>query len=182
MGVFGSSFICDYKDETGIFRRLGVYEVRAWRYNTELIELPPEAVTPDGKLHVRIGASKRHSLGFIGFVPELQKMPRSSFQEEKLPLTHAYHTRTGHDATKDLQSREEGGYVGTIPGDTVDVDFQEPKLIPGTSERETYLIRSSGFYTSLRPENRVRAGNWKEKLSPEARERAESLIALKDYS
>src|SRR3989344_1011581 len=85
------------------------------------------------------------------------------------------HNRLEKEVSDVLKS-EQGEYVQTIPGDTIDLEFASPELSPSEDKRETYLIRASGFYTALRDENRVAAGNWRDKIPEEARARLSNLV------
>ena len=76
----------------------------------------------------------------------------------------------------------DGGYAHIIPGDKIDLEFAAPESPLDKEEVETYVVSASGFYTSLRPSSRAAAGNWREKLSPEAKARLASLKPLKSYS
>ena len=67
-----------------------------------------------------------------------------------------------------------------IPGDTIDLTFEDPHLeIRNNDEQETYLMQSSGFYTSLSSKYRQIAGDWQSGLSPEARAHYQELTALR---
>lgn len=180
-GVQGTcSFAIEYKDRAGTYSKVTVTEARAWKYNTEIIEIPRDGITLGGELELRIRSSKRHVLGFIGMSQKVDSLSNKNYQEELLPLIAARHNRLGKDVSGDLKSRE-GSYVHTIPGDTIDLEFSVPEGSISGENKETYLIQSSGFYTSLRPENQKLAGDWKEKISEEAKERLKKLVSLNSY-
>ena len=174
------SFAIEYKDRGGTYSKITVTEARAWKYNTEIIEIPRDSVTPDGELELRVMSSKRHTIGFMGISQKVDSLSDKNYQEEILPLTAAKHSRLGKDVSSDLKSRE-GAYVHTIPGDMIDLEFGIPENSVSGENTETYLIQSSGFYTSLRPENQKLAGDWREKVSKEAKERLEKLVSLNSY-
>lgn len=174
------SFVYKYQDALGQYHRVGVSEPRAWHWNTEIIEFPGEAVLADGTLKVKITSSKKHTLGFVGAVQNLENSTMGALQEEKLGLAKAFHSRLNHDFAPVLQ-QEEGEYVQTLPGDKIDLEFEASKRPPGSGQKETYLMRASGFYTALRAENRIKIGNWQEKISEEARQRLASLTPLSKY-
>ncbi len=178
----GCCFDYEYMDSEGNYHRAAVLNPRSWKPNTEVIELPREAVRADNTVRMRITATKRHAFGFVGLVQNIEKFHNAGFTEEKLVLSRAHHNRLKTDVREVLMSRQSGGYVHTIPGDTVDVEISasERKLKKG--ERETYLIKSSGFYTPLRRESRELAGNWQERISDEAKSRLASLTPLKEYA
>ncbi|KKU52794.1 MAG: hypothetical protein A3H69_02330 [Candidatus Sungbacteria bacterium RIFCSPLOWO2_02_FULL_47_9] len=176
----GCSFVIEYKDRDGVFERVGVTEPRAWKYNTEIIEIPREGISPEGKLELKIKSSKRHSLGFAGISQKIESLNDKNYQEETVPLTMAEHGRLHKDVSSDLKNRE-GAYVHTIPGDTINLEFSVSESLVPNEDKETYLIQSSGFFTSLRPENKKLAGNWEEKISKEAKKRLEKLVSLNSY-
>jgi hypothetical protein len=126
-----------------------------------------------------MSASKDHRLGFAGAVQGMSTL-EVEFESESLPLRKAHHDRTNTDVTAALSTRREG-YVQTIPGDTVSLEFEAASTPLHDGERETYLFRSSGFYTALREENRQLAGNWRSRLSEEAKSRLPSLRSLRTY-
>jgi hypothetical protein len=175
------SFVYEYRDEFGQFNQFAISEPRAWHYNTEIIEMPRESVLAGGRAEIRISASKRHVLGFVGISQRVKELDKRGYREEKLRLLKAEHSRLKRDVSRELTERN-GDYVHTVPGDTINLEFEAPKMLLAKGEKETYLIRASGFYTSLRPESRELAGNWRERISPEARGRLASLKPLKNYS
>lgn len=174
------SFVIEYKDKDGTYSKITVTEPRAWKYNTEIIEIPKESIMQSGELELKIRSSKRHTLGFAGISQKVELLSDKNYQEETLPLVTAKHNRLGKDVSSDIKSRA-GSYVHTIPGDKIDLEFGLPENSVSDENKETYLIQSSGFYTSLRPKNLKLAGNWKEKVSQEARERLSKLVSLNSY-
>lgn len=175
------SFVYEYKDSSGQYNAVTISEPRAWHYNTEVIELPRESVSPDGRMSIRIRSSKRHTLGFVGVSQEIEKL-NVDCREEKLTLLEAKHDRLEKDFAPELADKQSSSYMHAIPGDKVSLKFAASKLVLGNEEKETYLIRASGFYTSLRPESRILAGNWQERISEEAKNRLASLVRLNNYS
>jgi len=173
-GKDGCCFAYQYKDKSGNYRLASISEPRAWQYNTEFIELPKEAVLLDGTLSIKMTAGRKHVLGFIGAVQGVGGIQKE-YREEEPELLYARHNRLEKEVSDVLKS-EQGEYVQTIPGDTIDLEFASPELSPSEDKRETYLIRASGFYTALRDENRVAAGNWRDKISEEARARLSNLV------
>lgn len=170
-GSSSSSSACclpvSFKDSRGRYRHCAIFEPRAWKYSTEIAALPPETVTREGDLAVRITATKRHQISFIGV---LRNEENESYTAESLEVTRAWHRRAGRDAA-DCLRYETDRYLHTIPGDVVDVAFEEPRLPMRRGMRETYLLRSAGFYTRLSPDGKKMAGRWEDALSAEARER-----------
>lgn len=156
-----------YKSQEGKLLYTGLIETRAWRNNSELLELPRQAVLASGETHLRIAATQRHYLGFVGLVQEPQQVLSKM---EKLELKRAYHHRLKKEVADQL-AYQSGRYLQTIPGDTVDVEFELPKTDLSIEEKETYLFSSRGFYTYLTPFSKMMAGDWEKKLSPQARAR-----------
>ena len=99
-------------------------------------------------------------------------------REEALNVTGATHSREGN--LGDILTRKDTRYAHMIPGDTIDLTFEDPHLeIRNNDEQETYLMQSSGFYTSLSSKYRQIAGDWQSGLSPEARAHYQELTALR---
>lgn len=174
-----SCFAYSYKDEEGNYEGINIHGVRSWKYNMEIIELPREAVTSEGNLTVHITAEQKHKLGFLGAIQEndLARISEKNYRVEKPKLLRARHERTGEDYATVLSNKSGRTFMQTIPGDKVDLEFEAPKNKISDSEKETYLIRSMGFYIPLRSEAKKLAGNWKERASPEARERLEAITS-----
>ncbi len=172
-----------YKDESGEYQWININGVRSWKHNNEMVELPREAVNSKGELMLRVVATKKHALGFIGVVQEddLAAASHRNYRTENLNLRQAYHSRLQKDASGALKKGYWKEYLHTIPGDKVDIEFDAPNSELGKNEKETYLLRSSGFYTSLRPEYKKMAGNWQERISDEAKTRLTSLKSLENY-
>lgn len=197
-GTNSCSFFYEYSDESGNSHQVAISEPRAWHYNTEIIEFPREAVLNDGSLHLTISSSKRHTLGFVGVLQNIDDVATDGYKEEAMGLTKAYHHRLKKDFAEsvndksiacdlsdklDLSDRLDisDRYIHTIPGDTVDLEFSAPSVPLKGDERETYLMQASGFYTSLRQESRILAGDWQNNISDEAKTRLASLVGLKNY-
>lgn len=172
-----------YRDESGEYHWINISDVRTWKYNNEIVELPREAVNSKGELTLRVTATKHHALGFLGVLQEddLNAASLRNYRAEKLNLQRAYHSRLQKDVSGALKKGHWKEYLHTIPGDTVDLEFDAPNFELNKNEKETYLFRSSGFYTSLRPEYKKLAGNWQEKIGEEAKMRLDSLKPLQNY-
>ncbi len=157
-----------YKSQNGNYHHVSTVEPRGWGYSTELLEVPREAISHSGEVNLRIVATERHFVGFLGLV----KQPKEVHCElESLGMKKAYHYRARQEYS-DLTKNQAVRYLHTIPGDVVDVEFELPKLSKALEgKKETYLIRASGFYTRLSPESKKLAGKWTEKLGAEAKER-----------
>ncbi|OGZ96704.1 MAG: hypothetical protein A3I44_00325 [Candidatus Sungbacteria bacterium RIFCSPLOWO2_02_FULL_51_17] len=165
------SILFYHQDASGRYALTTVHKSRDWRYGTEVIELPHEAVQENGTMKVKAVFTRKHKLNFIGAVQNAQEAP--CVTEELAPL-RAASSRLG-DVFPELS--ENGRYVHMIPGDTVDVDFEDPQTPLRAKQQETYLMRSSGFYTALRPEYKKIAGNWSARISDEAREHYRDLAS-----
>lgn len=166
----GSTSCClpiSFKNSSGQYRQFTTIEPRGWRSSVEMTEIPQEAISGSGDLHLRVSATKRHRLDFVGLARNPEELP---YQMEALGINRAWHNRLREDVAALLQYRA-GNYLHTIPGDTVDVEFERPKSGTPRGTKETYLLRSAGFYIYLSPESKKIAGNWDEKLSDEAKER-----------
>ncbi|MBI2054956.1 MAG: hypothetical protein HYT39_02555 [Candidatus Sungbacteria bacterium] len=174
----GKSIYFSYKDPSGKWKQAAINKPRAWNYGAEIITLPKGAVREDGSLEIRADFTKRHALGFLG---ALQDMEERRYRIEELTVEHAESSRAG-DVTSTLSETSAAEYLHLIPGDTVDVEFRSPELNCGQQEGETYLMKSFGFYSAIRKESKALAGNWEERISEEARTRLKSLIPLEKYT
>lgn len=161
-----------YKSAENKLCYAGTIEPRAWRCNSELLELPKQAVLNSGEMYLRISSTQYHCLGFVGLVEE--PLNNLTFTLETIKLERAYHRRLEKEVT-DQVNYQRGRYLHTIPGDTVDLEFELPKTDLSIEEKETYLLSAAGFYTFLTPFSKMIAGKWEEKLSPQARERLELI-------
>lgn len=170
------SMVFSYRDLRDKKHPIVVHEPRDWRYATERIDLPPAAVQKDGSLTLLLDFTNRHKLDFLGVIQGAEEL---TVQVEELSVEEVKHSRLGklQDAGKEASSC----YIHMIPGDTVDVAFQNPTVVPKPEEKVSCLMQSSGFYTALREENKVLAGNWQERISEEAHERLASLDLRKSY-
>ncbi len=171
------SLIFSYAGANNAFRRLSVHEPRDWRHGTEVIEFPRQAISPEGTMTVRIDFTKRHKLSFAGI---LQNAVEVTYKDETLKLKRAVHSRIG-DITESLNEEKIGEYGHMIPGDIIDVEFEEPEIPMQKYWQETYLMQSSGFYTQLRRQSKRIAGNWSGKISEEAKSHYRELISLRSY-
>ncbi len=176
-GTMSKSIYFSYRDASGKFTPLIVQKPRSFRHSVEVVSLPKEAVGKDNSLVVRADFTKRHGLSFIG-VAKAAKLTVANGEE--LSIKKALHSRLG-DVSPALRG-EEKKETHLIPGDTVEVSFENPARSIRSGQKETYLFQSSGFYTALRPEYKKLAGNWQDKLSDEAKKHLASLISLKDYA
>lgn len=162
-----------FKDSNGYYRQFNILEPRAWKYSVEMTEIPPEAITRSGELQVRISATKRHQIAFIGLLRDPES---EAYRVEALEVTKAWHRRLGKDVAGFLRYPS-GQYLHTIPGDVVDVEFEEPRVEIESGMQETYLLRSAGFYTPLSLDGKKAAGGWENRLSEEARKR---LVCIRE--
>lgn len=170
------SIAFSYLAEGGVWNPIVIHEPRDWKYGLEAISLPREAVRSDGSVAIKAEFTKRHNLGFIGLLENLDEKP---YRDEVLPVQRAVSSRTGD--VMDVISRPSERWAHMIPGDTVDIEFGDPALEKSDGETETYLMQSSGFYTMLRPEYKKIAGDWRKKLSPEAETHYRELAEIRSY-
>ncbi len=166
-----------YKSYNGDWCHISTIYPRTWKYSSEIMELPREAVLNNGNLELKVVSTKRHYIDFIGLTREPHEV---SCHTEHLTLERAYHNRLKADISN-LILNQDARYLHTIPGDTVDLEFKALEKQVKKDEQETYLLRAGGFYISLRPESKKLAGNWQERISNEARARLATLVNLKDY-
>lgn len=166
-----------YKSFNGDWCHISTIYPRTWKYSSEIMELPREAVLNDGNLELKIVSTKRHYVDFIGLIREPREV---NCDIEHLALERAYHYRLKTDVSG-LILNQDKKYLHTIPGDTVDLEFRVSEKQAEKDEQETYLLRAGGFYVSLRPESKKVAGNWQERISDEARARLATLVNIKDY-
>lgn len=181
--IFGyeeCSLIYEYKDAEGNYRQVAVSEPRAWHYNTEIIELPRESVSPNGEVRLKITSTKRHTLGFIGITQQMEEIEEKQFRQEDVKLSRAYHHRLQKDVTAELNNAGDE-YVHTVTGDVVDMEFDAPDAPIGENQKETYVIQSSGFYTALRPEYKKFAGAWHARRTDEDKTRRGQLVSVSAY-
>lgn len=166
-----------YKSHNGDWCHISTIETRAWKYNSEIMELPREALLNNGNLELKVISTKRHYIDFMGLIRGSEEI---NCDTEHLALERAYHNRLKADISN-LVLNQDKKYLHTIPGDTVDLEFKASEKQIKKDEQETYLIRAGGFYISLRPESKKLAGNWQERISNEARARLATLVNLRDY-
>jgi len=177
MSAGDHSIIFSYKDVHGSFKRITINRPRDWRESIEAIQLPKDAVREDGTAVIRAAFTKKHKLNFVGLI---QGAESKKYDKETLLVTKAAHSRVG-DIT-DVISNRNSQYGHMIPGDTVDLEFQDPEIDIASEEKETYLLQSFGFYSALREQSLQLAGNWRDKISDEAKRHYNGLTALRDYN
>lgn len=168
-GFQPKSIPLSYRNSSGLYRFLTIHKPRSWKYSTEMVRIPAEAIQPDGSVSIRAEFTQKHILGFIGILQGADSIP---VQLETLPIKSSLHSRKG-DVAGALRSGKSETHL--IPGDTIDVQFVDPTPPLKKDQTETYIMRSSGFYAPLRPKYQVMAGNWWERISPEARDHYETL-------
>ncbi|KKS38291.1 MAG: hypothetical protein A3G49_02520 [Candidatus Sungbacteria bacterium RIFCSPLOWO2_12_FULL_41_11] len=171
------SIAFSYRNKEGGFNPLVIQKPRSFRQSTEVISIPKEAVGEDDSMVIRADFTKRHRLSFVG---TLQGLEMNAAGAEELSVKNARHSRLG-DVTLKISGKEKK-VTHLIPGDTVDVSFEEPSRLLLQGQKETYLFQSAGFYSALRPEYKKAAGNWTEKLSCEAKEHYKKLVEINSYS
>ncbi len=173
-GAQGKSIIFSYKDPQGILHQVAINKPRAWNFHIETIEFPKEAVWPDGSMHITAEFTKKHKLAFVGVTQNIEQV---EYSQEELKLTSAQSTRLG-DITNDLSS-DASNRLHMIPGDQVNLTFEDPKLNLAENQKETYLVYTSGFYGALRKKYKKIAGNWPEKIPLEFQEYYKTLNEIR---
>lgn len=182
-GVQGACcFVYEYRTGNQ-YRPIGIHSVRAWQYNTELIEIPRGAIGANGKVEIKLTAAKRHALGFVGVIQNesIAAASVAPIRKEEIFPSRAYHHRLKKEAAGTLKKSRGNELLHAIPGDIIDIEFEAPEKKLKKHEKETYLLRASGFYTHLTEEGAARAGNWKEHLSEEAKIHNQRLTELRSY-
>lgn len=173
-GVQSQSIRFSYLNKAGRYCQFLIHEPRDWRYGTEVIRLPKEAVGQDGSVKVRAEFTQRHKLNFIGVLPDVKEL---GFREEALPVMKVTHSRDG-DITKTF-SQDCDDYAHMISGDEISLEFKTPELNAEENAKETYLLQSSGFYTNLRDEFKGLAKNWQEKTSTDSKRYVQEMADLR---
>ncbi len=163
------SIFLSYRKSDGSYRLLTVHKPRSWKYSTEMVRIPAEAIHSDGSTSIRAEFTQKHILGFLGVLQGAKTVPA---QSEFLAVNSAEHSRSG-DVTVAMQSGRNETHL--IPGDVVDVRFAGSAFPLAKNQAETYVMHSAGYYAPLRPRYQKLAGNWRERISPEARSHYETL-------
>lgn len=164
-GVQSKSIIFSYQNESGNFIQAAINKPRAWNFSSEAIALPKEAVMEDGTMHIKAEFTKRHKLAFAGILQNEVNLP---YRDEELYISSAKSSRLG-DVTE-LLSGENDKSLHLIPGDTVDIELEDPKISLGSDEKETYLMQSFGVYTPLSSKYKKLAGDWLKKIPAEVKD------------
>lgn len=172
-GLQSKSIRVSCESASGNFELVTVHKPRAWNYGTEVISLPLGAIKEDGTLRLRAEFTKRHKLCFAGVLQDAQNQ---NYRKEELVLANAVGSRLGNVTESFLQGKN---YTRMVPGDKIDLTFENPAVILSPAEKETYLLQTFGYYTALSEEGKMLAGNWREKISEEARERLAALDSAK---
>lgn len=158
------SIVFSYKDRAGDFKKAAINKPRAWNFSSEAIVLPKEAIMEDGAMLIKAEFTKRHKLAFVGVLQNEINLP---YRDEELCILSAKSSRLG-DVTG-LISSENKKSLHLIPGDTVDIEIEDPKISLNKDEKDTYLMQSFGVYTPLSSKYKKIAGNWFKKIPTEVR-------------
>lgn len=164
-GVQAKSIIFSYQDKTGNFVKAAVNKPRAWNFSSEAIALPKEAIMEDGTMRVEAEFTRRHKLAFAGVLQDEISLP---YRSEELYVKSAKSSRLG-DVTE-IISEKNNKSLHLIPGDSVDIEIEDPKISLNKSEKETYLMQSFGVYTPLSSKYKKIAGDWLKKIPAEVRD------------
>lgn len=173
----GRSIVSEYWDGQ-TFKPLDIISPRYYQRALDAIAVPAEAISPDGQVRLRITATHKHNVSYLGLV--VPGVVSTTAKTELLQVRKAYHQREGKDYAATLNAKNSKEYLHTIPADIVDVEFDMPvETLDKTSQQESYLLAANGVYTSLSPESKLLAGDWVSKLEPESREWLKNMKALK---
>ncbi|MFA5841719.1 MAG: hypothetical protein WC835_02005, partial [Candidatus Paceibacterota bacterium] len=174
--VVGRSIVVEYWNGSS-FSTLDVYSPRYYQMTRNVFRIPKAAIRETGDMRLRITATNRHKISYMGFVaPNETIVPKA----ETLKVTRAFHQRESKDYASVLNSRQSGDYLHTIPADIVDVEFEAPVRELKSDDQESYVLASGGIYTSLSESSRVEAGDWVSKLDTDARKWLEAMNALQE--
>lgn len=164
-GIQTHSIIFSYQDKTGIYKQTTINKPRVWNFSSEAIVLPEEAIMEDGTMRVKAEFTRRHKLAFAGVLQNKISLP---YREEKLCVKSAKSSRLG-DVTELLLEKNNKS-LHLIPGDTVDIELEDPKISLNKGEKDTYLMQSLGVFTPLSSKYKKLAGNWMAKIPAEVRD------------
>ena len=165
-GVQGAkSIIFSYRDQAGNFKQAAINKPRAWNFSSEAIALPKEAIMEDGSMRIKAEFTRRHKLAFAGVLQNEINLP---YHSEELFVKSAKSSRLGD--VSELISGKSKKSLHMIPGDTVDIEFEDPKISLNKGEKDTYLMQSFGVYTPLSSKYKKIAGDWLKKIPAEVRD------------
>ncbi|MDO8574953.1 MAG: hypothetical protein Q7R61_01620 [bacterium] len=170
----GKSIVFSYQDETGSFNQAAINKPRAWNFSSEAIVLPKEAIMEDGTMVIKAEFTRRHKLAFAGVLSTCGGSPvgrqdeiNLPYRSEELYVKSAKSSRLGD--VYGLISDENDKSLHLIPGDTVDIELEDPKISLNKDEKDTYLMQSFGVYTPLSSKYKKIAGDWLKKIPAEVR-------------
>ena len=176
----GRSLVVEYKtgDEWKI---ADVVQPRYYQPTLEAVEIPNEAINQSKKVSLRVTATKKHNITNAILVAPKKKLDA---QVETLNVKKATSQRTKSDYASVLNKKFSGEYLHTIPADIVDVEFDTPSVSSKKegSIKSAYVLEAWGYYANLSDEAAEVAGNWVNKLDPEARAWLKDMYALGQYS
>ena len=155
------SLIVSYLDKArGQYVTLDVIEPRYARPSTVGVKLPDVAFDIDGNASLRITATKRHKVSGVAVVDGANEQVAA----RDLVLRRAHLVRTGTDHTDALATPFVGGYIETLPGDVLELEFD------GASQGSTnaYLLGFGGVYAPADRKAQRKAGNWTDTLDEQA--------------
>ena len=161
------------------YKTIDVYSPRYYQPTVNAFRLPKDAVAENGEVRMRVKATKRHKVNYVGFISPEQL--NDAHKTNTYPPTKAVIRRTQEDHHKVLAKQRSGEYMHTVPADVVDVTFDVADNSTGTNTKDTYLVQAGGIYTGLSKKAKAEAGDWVAKLDPESRSFLESLYVLRNY-
>lgn len=176
----GKSLNIEYLTDNG-YQLIDIVQPRYHKRNLDAVLIPPDAISAEGEVTIRVTATKRHNVTNAMLVSPTQLL---TAQTEEFKVNKAYNKRTKHDSRDALNSKMSHEYLHTIPGDIVEIEFgpiNESSLVTTEGEISTYLVRAHGYYTSLSESSAREAGDWVKNLDSESKEILRGMYSLSDH-
>ena len=176
----GKSLNIEYLTDNG-YQLIDIVQPRYHKRNLDAVLIPPDAISAEGEVTIRVTATKRHNVTNAMLVSPTQLL---TAETEEFKVHKAYNKRTKHDSAEALNSKMSHEYLHTIPGDIVEIEFgpiNESSLITADDTTNTYLVRAHGYYTSLSESSAREAGDWVKNLDSESKEILRGMYSLSDH-
>lgn len=160
----GRSLEVSYRD-TVTNSRIDVIEPRYARPYSVAIKIPNEALI-DGRVHLRITATKRHKVSNLKVVSGV-RVEASDY--EKMELKSAYHHREKRDYADTLREKN-NDYLKTHPSDIITLTFAPESESKESAKTDYhYLLNIGGVYAPASREDQEVVGDWVPRLDSEAK-------------
>lgn len=160
----GKSLLVEYKSSADhTFKNIEIVEPRYFQSSAYLIKIPHEAIH-DGKVQLRITATKRHHVTCARLIRAGQE-ELAAVPSEPLELVKAYNRRTKEDGVAKLTAKD-NDYLVTWPGDVVDLEFKLPHAKDVADLG--FVLQAHGFYVAASREIQTQLGDWVSRLDPES--------------